>query len=200
MVNNKKSSPFLVLKGALYGTFLDNAIIRADYSLNGNDSILFDGVMCRVRTNINAQSAVVYGASGKIKCHFNNFISLSSTLNYTVGKIHSSKEPFSHIPPIFGRTKLILEKKKWDLELFSEYNGWKKIAQYASGSVDNLAEATKDGTPSWFTLNIRAGIELNQLAQIQIGAYNIMDAHYKVFASGISAPGRSIMVSLRATF
>ena len=200
VVNNKKSSPFLVLKGALYGTFLDNAIIRADYSLNGNDSILFDGVLCRVRTNINAQSAVVYGASGKIKCHFNNFLSLSSTLNYTVGKIHSSKEPFSHIPPIFGRTKLILEKKKWDLELFSEYNGWKKIAQYASGSVDNLAEATKDGTPSWFTLNIRAGIELNQLAQIQIGAYNIMDAHYKVFASGISAPGRSFMVSLRATF
>ena len=132
-------------KGALYCTFLDNAIIRSDYSLNGMDSILFDGVLCKIRTNSNAESAFIYGATGTIKIYTNKFLSFSSSLSYTVGTIANSNEPFGHIPPLFGRTRLIYEKNKWDIELFSEYNGWKKINHFASGSVDNPSEATIDG-------------------------------------------------------
>ena len=39
LIITNKSTPLLVLKGALYGTYLDNAIIRSDFSLNGMDSI-----------------------------------------------------------------------------------------------------------------------------------------------------------------
>lgn len=200
IINNKKASKLLVIKSVIYGAYLDNAIVRADYSLNGNDSILFDGLLCKIRTNINSESAFVYGATGELKIHFNKFLAFSSSLNYTLGGIQNSSESFGHIPPLFGRSKLVFERKKWDLEFFSEYNGWKNIADYSSGSVDNLAEATIDGTPPWYTLNLRMGIELHQFAQIQIGAYNLMDVHYKSFSSGISAPGRSFMISIRSVF
>jgi hemoglobin/transferrin/lactoferrin receptor protein len=200
VINNKKASKLLVIKGAIYGTYLDNAIIRTDYTLNGNDSIVFDGVLCKIRTNSNAESAFVYGATGDLKLHFNKFISFSSSINYTLGEIENSIDPLGHIPPFFGRSKLVFERKKWDFELFSEYNGWKRASDYASGSIDNLTEATTDGNPSWLTLNLRIGIELHQLAQIQLAAYNLMDVHYKSFSSGISAPGRSFMISLRAVF
>ena len=157
-------------------------------------------MLCKIRTNINSESAFVYGATGELKIHFNKFLAFSSSLNYTLGGIQNSSESFGHIPPLFGRSKLVFERKKWDLEFFSEYNGWKNIADYSSGSVDNLAEATIDGTPPWYTLNLRMGIELHQFAQIQIGAYNLMDVHYKSFSSGISAPGRSFMISIRSVF
>ena len=124
----------------------------------------------------------------------------SSSLCYSAGTILNSSEPFAHIPPVFGRSRMVFEKHKWDVEIYSEYNGWKRIANYASGSVDNAAEATADGNPSWFTLNLRLGFELHSLAQLQFGAYNLMDAHYKTFASGISSPGRAFMISLRSTF
>ena len=108
--------------------------------------------------------------------------------------------PLVTFPPVFGRSRFLYEKNKWDVELFTEYNGWKKIEDYATGNVDNPNEATKDGTPPWYTLNVRLGIELNRLLQMQIAGYNLMDAHYKPFASGISAPGRSVMISIRSVF
>ena len=200
VINNRKASKLLVIKGAIYGTYLDNAIVRSDYNLNGNDSIIFDGILCKIRTNTNAESALVYGATGDLKLHFNKFLSFSSSINYTLGQIENSNDALGHIPPVFGRSKLVFERKKWDLEFFSEYNGWKRADQYASGSVDNLIEATSDGAPPWYTLNLRIGIELHQLAQIQLAAYNLMDVHYKSFSSGLSAPGRSFMLSLRAVF
>ncbi len=198
--SDKKDHRFLTLKGAGYITLLDNAIVRSDYTLNGLDSIWFDGTHCKIRTNSNVQSAIIYGATSQIQIYFSNYISLSSSINYTIGNIVSTQESFGHIPPVFGKTRLLFEKNRWDIEFFSEYNGWKKIEDYASGNVDNPNEATIDGTPSWYTLNIRMSIELHPLLQLQLAGYNLTDVHYKPFASGISAPGRSLMISIRSIF
>jgi hemoglobin/transferrin/lactoferrin receptor protein len=35
---------------------------------------------------------------------------------------------------------------------------------------------------------------------VQAALENIFDTHYRVFASGISSPGRSIRLTLRASF
>ena len=73
-----------------------------------------------------------------------NYLFFRSSLCYSVGTISNSNEPFAHIPPLLEETEWSL-KNKWDIEIYSEYNGWKRINQYASGSVDNPAEATIDG-------------------------------------------------------
>ena len=79
----------MVIKSVIYGAYLDNAIVRADHSLNGNDSILFDGLLCKIRTNINSESAFVYGATGELKIQFNKFHSDTSSLNNTLGGIQN---------------------------------------------------------------------------------------------------------------
>ena len=198
--NKTPHQRLLTFRASAYATLLDNAIIRVDHTLNGEDSILFDGIMCKVRTNDNAERALIYGATGTVQVYFSKVLSLSSSINYTQGYIVGNNEPFGHIPPIFGRSRILLEKNKWDIEIFSEYNGWKKIEDYASGSVDNPNEATIDGTPPWYTLNLRVGVELHPLIQMQIAGYNLLDSHYKPFASGISGPGRSFMISIRSKF
>jgi hemoglobin/transferrin/lactoferrin receptor protein len=36
--------------------------------------------------------------------------------------------------------------------------------------------------------------------KIQVAAENLLDAHYKTFASGISSPGRNLMASVYFNF
>ena len=181
-------------------TVLDNAIIREDYELNGLDSLIYEGENRKIQTNINAEQAIIYGGSGRIKVIFSKNIHLSSSINYTKGYLTNSKDPFAHIPPLFGKTGLLFEKENWDLEVFSHYNGWKRKADFAAGTSDNPQEATVDGSPSWYTINFRASLSLNESVTLQFGINNLMDQHYKMFASGISAPGRNLMVSGRAFF
>ena len=191
---------FLTIGATGFCTVLDNAIIREDYELNGLDSLIYEGENRKIQTNINAEQAIIYGGSGRVKIIFTKNIHLSSSINYTRGYLTSSEDPFAHIPPLFGKTGLLLEKENWDLEVFSHYNGWKRKADFAAGTSDNPQEATVDGSPSWYTINFRASLSLNDSFTLQFGINNLMDQHYKMFASGISAPGRNIMLSGRVFF
>jgi hemoglobin/transferrin/lactoferrin receptor protein len=73
------------------------------------------------------------------------------------------------------------------------------MEDYSPSGEDNQQYATPDGMPSWYTLNLKAGYQINRYLGIQAGVENILDHHYRNFASGISAPGRNIFVTLRAT-
>ncbi|HMX04832.1 MAG TPA: TonB-dependent receptor, partial [Chitinophagales bacterium] len=68
------------------------------------------------------------------------------------------------------------------------------------GGEDNDQYATPEGMPSWCTLNIKASYDVMEYVTIQAGCENLMDHQYRVFASGISAPGRNIFVAVRAKF
>jgi hemoglobin/transferrin/lactoferrin receptor protein len=98
---------------------------------------------------------------------------------------------------MFGRTSLGFSKKKLQLEVFSLYNGWKKITNYNLDGEDNQQYATPDGMPSWWTLNLRSAFHINKNLQIQVACENIMDKNYRNFASGISNAGRNFIVTLR---
>jgi hemoglobin/transferrin/lactoferrin receptor protein len=80
------------------------------------------------------------------------------------------------------------------------YNGQKKLADYSDSGEDNLNYATVDGMPAWYTLNLRAGYSFKQGFDIQCGIENILDTEYRVFASGINAPGRNFYGSLQFRF
>lgn len=191
---------FATISATGFYTLLDNLIVRADYALNGNDSILYEGEMRKIQANQNFDEGLIYGVSGGVNFNFNKNIKLNSTINYTVGRITSTNEPLAHIPPLFGKTNLIIELPKWDFEFYSIYNGWKRIEDYDQNGNDNDDEATIDGTPSWFTLNMRASYQFNSKLSVQAGVQNIMDIHYKTFSSGISAMGRSFNLSAKILF
>lgn len=190
----------LTFHGTVFYTLLDNAIVREDYTLNGEDSLVYEGENRKIQVNTNVERAAIYGVNFGLKATFTRNFHLTSSINYTKGVILDDNSPFGHIPPVFGRTGLFFEKDNWDVEFYSEYNGWKKIEDYTVGSTDNPSEATTDGTPSWYTFNLRASLSLSNAFTVQLAAYNLMDVHYKKFASGISSPGRSIMVTGRIFF
>ncbi len=191
------------LEASLFYTFFRNAIALAPYRYNGQDSILYNGVMSAAFANRNVNKAHLYGANAQVSVDFSRQLQLFSTINYTYGRLNPGKVnevPLDHIPPVFGRTALTFTNKRLTAEAYALYNGWKKIRDYNPSGEDNAQYATPEGTPSWWTLNIKASLRLHPLFTLQAGVENLLDRNYRYFASGFSAPGRNVLLALRASF
>ena len=90
--------------------------------------------------------------------------------------------------------------KKHFFTLSHIYNGWKKAEDYDDNGVDNLDEATEQGTPAWQIINFAYHNTISSSITFSISAENLFDAHYKTFGSGLSASGRNFIVSLTNRF
>ena len=108
-----------------------------------------------------------------------------------------------HVAPIFGKTSVVATFGKFTGEVFALYNGAKDSANYNLRGEDNQlysADKVNGYTPSWITANIRAAYDINKYVALQFAIENIADKYYRVFASGLSAPGRNFVITLRAKF
>ena len=196
----------LKLDGALYYTYLDNAIARTFYTLNGQDSILYDGEMSQVQTLQNVSNAYVYGAQGGIEVFLTNGISVYSKISFQKGFDYindsSGYFPKSHIAPLFGRSGITYTRKQARIEFYTVYHDKVEFDELPLGERgDNVYARDMHGrnfTPSWFTLNLKGTIYFNKYLSTTFGVENITDQLYRVSGSGISAPGRNFIVSLKA--
>jgi hemoglobin/transferrin/lactoferrin receptor protein len=183
-------------------TLFSDAIVTDYYTYNGEDSLLYDGELSAVMSNQNKGKAFLYGANGNLFIDFTDHFSLTSTISYTYGRIvnDTGNAPLDHIPPVIGKTSLIYSHKKFRAEAFALYNGWKRIDDYYPNGEDNEQYATPEGMPAWWTLNLRLQYAVTNHLTVQAACENILDHNYRVFASGISAPGRNFIVALRGSF
>ena len=181
-------------------TLFRNAIGLAPFQLNGQDSIVYNGVRSAVYANRNVKKANTYGFNINLKIDFNNQLSFFGTVTNTYGKFKNSngtKTPQDHIPPVFGKASLAYKHERFSTEGYVLYNGWKKIKDYNLDGEDNQQYATPDGMPSWLTLNWRNSFNISKKIQLQFAIENILDRNYRYFASGFSAPGRNFIFALR---
>ncbi len=181
-------------------SILKDAFVVSAFKYNGLDSLLFDGTTSAIQAMQNVEEATIYGVEANLTAKITSYLSLRSNLTYTKGIITEGEVPLDHIPPMYGMTSVKLELKKFTGELYSRYNAFKHIEDFSPSGEDNEAYSTEDGMPGWYTLNARTGYQFNKYLNLQLGIENIMDIHYRNFASGISAPGRNIIVALRARF
>lgn len=196
----KNDREYLALKIAGFYTSIYDAIIKSNYQLNGQDSILYRGEMVNLESNQNVDQAMIYGGSFDAQINFTTNWIFNASINYTAGKNKTDNSNLSHIPPVFGRANLTYTNKKVRFQLNSMFNGMKKIADYGPGTTDNPDEATADGTPAWTIFGFSASYNISQTITLQGNIDNIFDTHYKQFASAISGLGRNFTVSLRGNF
>ena len=202
-------------------SLFSNAIIKAPFKLNGQDSIIYNGVKSQVLASQNVNKANVYGFTAGINAEIVSGLTFVSTISYTKGSFKTdntksssiyekqsngtytlvnrnvSTKPLDHIPPMMGKTSIAYQNTKFNTELYLMYNGWKHLDQYNADGEDNAQYATIDGMPSWLTTNWKAAINCNKNLLVQVGIDNIFDRNYRYFASGFSAGGRNIIVALR---
>jgi hemoglobin/transferrin/lactoferrin receptor protein len=190
------------LEASGFYTWYRNAITTQPFLYEGKSQLSYNGVTSLVVASQNASKAYLYGAQAGVWADVGSHFSASATATYTYGRIEtdSTDYPLDHIPPVYGKLSAIYRTGILKAEVFSLFNGWKRISQYNMVGEDNPQYATAQGTPSWWTLNVRTSFQLGKYLQLQASLENILDRNYRCFASGISAPGRNFMLTLRAEY
>lgn len=183
-------------------TIFSNAIVTDKYTFNGKDSVLYDGQITAVYASQNKAKAFIYGGGLSFVYRPTNHLSLSGSTNYTFGRFNNDSIliPLDHVPPVTGRFGIKYDQSNWHIEFYSLYNGKKKLIDYNPNGEDNIQYSTPNGTPAWMTVNFRAGVYLEKHTMVQLGIENILDKNYRYFASGMSAPGRNLVIAFRHNF
>lgn len=184
-------------------TAVTDAIVRRDYPLPDGTTFLIDqGDTLQTVANTNANSAKVYGVSINLQSKLSKALDLNVSYNFVRGRANDASEvesPLSHIPPAYGRVSLNYSYEKSTVQLLWAFNAEKPLAEYG-GSADNLELATPDGSYGWSTLNLTSQFPVFKSISMSLGVENILDVHYRPFASGVSAPGRNLIVSVNGSF
>ena len=191
-----------------YYTLLNNYIVRGPYEIDGQSKIYYNGELSNVVANINKGNAYIIGGTFLFKAQLSNTWNTRASLTYTKGDTYDTKEPMSSVPPIFGNIELNFVRNRIETGINLVYNGRKKADQYnISEGIDNieetpyvLSEQAYYGSPSWYTLNYYMRVKTSKYIDILFNVDNIMDYHYKEFASAISAPGRNFSFTVIGTF
>ncbi len=199
---------FLKIDATAYYTILNNAMVRRDFQLNGQDSIMYDGEMSKVQALQNAAVAHVYGIQASMEMKLIGGLSFSSDINYQIGEEEmddGSTSPSRHAAPLFGTSRLNYKMNKLNLQLYSVYQAERKFEDLAISeqSKDEIYAKDSDGnnySPAWYTLNIKAVYDISKIFSVSAGVENITDQRYRSYSSGISAPGRNFILSLRVNF
>ncbi|MFY0601812.1 MAG: TonB-dependent receptor [Cyclobacteriaceae bacterium] len=196
-----KTNKTFHLNATVFHSLLTNAIVTGSFLIDGQSTYELNGETLNVESQVNAGQARIFGSSIGLKSILNSQMTITSSLTYTEGYEIQPKEPLRHIPPIFGRVGFVYQKEKLDLEVYSVFNFDKKKSDIPSIEFDNKPHLYTDtGSPGWATANVKIAYNLIPEVKLQVGLENILDSHYRAYSSGISAPGRNLLVTLRGSF
>ncbi|WP_105473166.1 TonB-dependent receptor [Jejuia pallidilutea] len=197
---NKK----FVLDLSTYYTYLDNALVRRDYTLNGVTEIMYDGELSNVQAIKNASKAWIYGFEVGLKIALTKGLELTSQYSVIGGteENNSIEVPIRHVAPNFGNTHLVWHYKGLTLDAFANYNAELSFNQLAPSEKekDYIYAADENGNPyapSWYTLNFRTQYKISKATTITAALENITNQRYRPYSSGIAAPGRNLIFALK---
>jgi hemoglobin/transferrin/lactoferrin receptor protein len=198
---SKDFAGFLHIDVTGFYTWLNNAMIRHDFLFNGEDSILYKGILSKVQAITNSTYARVYGIHINLIANVTDNISIRTALNITEGK-EKGGIPLRHAAPMFGSTHVVYKSSKFNADLYSGYNASRKFEDMPPTEIEKpyLYATDNNGkpwSPGWFTLNFKVSYNLMKWAIINAGVENILDYRYRPYSSGIVAPGRNFIISLR---
>lgn len=191
-----------------YYTVLTNALVRRDYTLNGMDSIMYDGELSQVQAMQNAAVTNVYGIQAGVEVKLPLGFGLSSDFNWQVGREELDNgeiSPSRHAAPWFGVSRLTYRYKNLNLQLNAQYSGAVKhenMPEEEKGKTEIYA-TDSDGdpySPSWYTINFKASYQFLHHITVSAGVENLTDTRYRPYSSGIVAAGRNFILSVKASF
>jgi hemoglobin/transferrin/lactoferrin receptor protein len=184
-------------------TYLDNAMVRSDFSFNGQDSILYDGVKSKVEALINADYAHIYGGSFSMELFFSPQISMKNSISYTQGE-DSFGDPVRHAAPLFGSSHLSYATDNFKLVAYARFNGEISNENLAPSELEKpeiyaVDENGKPYSPAWWTLNLKTSVHLTKNFTVNCGLENILNKRYRPYSSGIVSAGRNLILSIKYT-
>lgn len=199
---------YLKLEATGYYIYLDNALVRRDFTLNGLDSIVYDGEMSKVQAVQNAAFAQVYGVQAGVEIKLPVGFGISSRFNWQKGIEEledGTTSPLRHAAPWYGKSSLNYTTQKLKMSFNVVYCGEVSFENMPDEEIGKAYMYAVDVngdpySPAWLTYNFRAQYQLNDNFSINAGIENITDLRYRPYSCGIVAPGRNFVAGVRAVF
>lgn len=177
-------------------SWVNDLIARRDFTFNGADSIIYDGVKSKVQALKNVENGLIYGLSIYAKGEISSTLAITSSYTITAGQDNDGF-PIRHAAPNFGKTSIIWQKKKFHTEIYANYNAKLEWDKLAPSEQKKPHLYSSEGALSWLTFNLKCSIIINEYFKLNTGVENIFDIHYRPYSSGISAPGRNFILSAK---
>ncbi|MBT8325725.1 MAG: TonB-dependent receptor, partial [Winogradskyella sp.] len=194
----------VIIDLATYYTFLDNALIRREFTLNGESQITYDGEVSDVQAIQNASKSWIYGFEAGLEVKFTDALTLRSQYNVVGGTEDDNgiEVPVRHVAPNFGNTRLLWNRNRLKLDAFVIYNNALSLNQLAPSEIAKSYLYATDAngnpfSPSWYTLNFRTQYQINNEFEITAALENITDQRYRPYSSGIAAAGRNLILAVK---
>ncbi len=204
----KSFGNFLTLDATVYYTWLTDAMVRKDFTLNGDTTIRFLGNKSRIQAIQNVTEIDVYGIQAGLEFFYKGF-GLRSNISYQNGKEQTPDSlvyyPLRHAAPTFGSTHFTYEyRNKFKADFYVVYNAKMDFKDLALTERTNASYARDENGKAfvlaWQTLNFKVAYFPNPFVAITAGIENITNVLYRPYSSGINAPGRNLITSLRVKF
>lgn len=198
----------LVLKGAAFYTYLVDALVRRDFTFNGEAQIVYNGELSNVQAIQNAAKAYVYGFELGLEAFLDENWSVASNLTLTEGTEEDDSgidTAARHVAPTFGDVHLIWQNQRLRADMFLNYNGEISFNNLALSerSKPFIYDTDANGnpfSPSWYTLNFRSQYQISNAFKATVSLENITDQRYRTYSSGIVAPGLNLILGLGYSF
>ena len=204
------SKNYLSIRG--FSTIISRHIGRAEYIVYSDittpdtSTIIYNNEEVTTIANKNLGNRFIHGFSIDGFNNLSRNLKIDYSLTYTKGDNNETYGPLPSISPLFGSLSLDYVKNDLTIKAVYKFSDSKDPSEYSIGGEDGLDETPyiigqdglKDflGTPSWSDFSIYASLNISPNSTLRLGITNIFDIHYRTFASGISAPGRSFQAGL----
>ncbi len=194
----------LVLKGAAYYTYLDDALVRRDFTFNGESEIIYNGELSNVQAIQNAAKAYVYGFELGLEAFLTENWTLRANYSYAEGTEEDDDgvdSPARHVAPAFGDFHVLWKNQRLQADLFINFNGEIAFDDLAISEINKpfLYDTDNNGnpfSPSWYTLNFRSQYQISNTLKANFGIENITDQRYRTYSSGIASAGINFIIGL----
>lgn len=193
-----------VFKGAAFYTYLVDALVRRDFTFNGEREILYNGELSNVQAIQNAARAYVYGFELGFDASLSKTLSMRGNLTVTDGVEEDDggvDTPVRHVAPTFGDLHLVWKKQGWVADFFLNYNGelgYDDLA-FSERNKPFIYAVDENGnpfSPSWYTLNLRTQWQMSPTVRLSATLENMTDQRYRTYSSGIAAPGINAILGI----
>lgn len=189
-------------------TQLDDAMVRRAFAVNGQDSIIYNGVLSKVYAIQNAAKANVYGFNAGLEIKLPQGFGVISRFNYQLGEEEmedGSTSRSRHAAPWFGVTRFYYNTSGLNIQIYTMYSGEVSHENLNAEEQQKPVIYAKDEngnpySPGWYTLNFKAMYQITDNLTVTAGLENITDQRYRPYSSGLVAPGRNFILALTARF
>ncbi len=191
-----------------YYTLLEDALVRRDFTLNGQSQIMYDGELSQVQAVQNAAKATIFGVQIAAELSLPAGFEASSQFNIQKGEEeldNGNTSPSRHAAPWFGTTHIKYSANHLKLDLYTVYSmkvSYNNLPDEERGKdyMYAINDAGNPYSPAWYTLNLKSIYQVTKVFSFSTGVENITDQRYRPYSSGIVAPGRNLIFAVKADF